>query len=79
MGWNSEIPYNELPPLPPDGVDLETKPVLKSAIQARSALAALAQASRILPNPGVLLSSLTLLEAQASSEIENIVTTSECL
>ncbi|PPH69987.1 Fic/DOC family N-terminal domain-containing protein, partial [Rathayibacter rathayi] len=30
-----------------------------------------------LPNPAVLVNSIQLLEAQASSEIENIVTTSD--
>ena len=79
MAWSPEVPYNQLPPLPPEGIDLEPKPVLKMAIEARAALATLAQASRLLPNPGVLLNSLTLLEAQASSEIENIVTTSDAL
>jgi hypothetical protein len=31
------------------------------------------------PNPGVLINTIPLLEAQASSEIENIVTTSDKL
>lgn len=79
MAWSPDVPYNELAPLPPEGIDLEPKHVLKMAIEARAALATLTQASRLLPNPGVLLSSLTLLEAQASSEIENIVTTSDAL
>lgn len=77
MGWQAETPFDELPPLPPAGVDLEPKPVLKSVIGARAALATLAQASRLLPNPSVLITSVPLLEAQASSEIENIVTTAD--
>jgi Fic family protein len=71
-------PFDDLPPLPPV-VDLETKPVLKACIDARSALEGLRQAGVQLPNQSVLINSIPLLEAQASSEIENIVTTSDAL
>lgn len=64
-------------PLPPAGLDLEPKPVLKAAIEARTALATLAQAGQLLPNPNILIHAVPLLEAQASSEIENIVTTAD--
>jgi Fic family protein len=77
MAWAPEIPFNDLPPLPPAGLDLEPKPVLKATIEARAALATLAQAGQLLPNPHVLIHALPLLEAQASSEIENIVTTAD--
>ena len=73
--WDAERPYNDLPPLPP-GVELETKRVLKSCIAARSALAELKQAAQLIPK-GVLTNTLPLLEAQSSSEIENIVTTTD--
>ncbi|WP_292888112.1 Fic/DOC family N-terminal domain-containing protein [Microbacterium sp.] len=76
MTWNAEKPYNELPLLPPE-VDYESKAVLKGAIRARAALAALDQAAKRMQNPLVLINSLSLLEAQASSEIENIVTTTD--
>lgn len=76
--WRPETPYNELPLLPP-GLDLETKAVLKSCIEARAALAELKQAAELIPNQGVLINTLPLLEAQASSEIENIVTTTDQL
>jgi Fic family protein len=69
-------PFNDLPLLPP-AVDLETKPVLKACIDARAALEGLKQAGAQLPNQAVLVNSIPLLEAQASSEIENIVTTSD--
>jgi Fic family protein len=78
MAWDSEAPYNDLPPLPP-GTDLESRRVLKATIAARAALAALDQAALLLPNPWVLLNAASLLEAQASSEIENIVTTADAL
>lgn len=76
MSWRAEDPYNDLPLLPP-AAELETKRVLKATIEARSALATLDQASRRIPNPNVLINSIPLLEAQASSEIENIVTTAD--
>lgn len=76
--WSPETPYNELPLLPP-GSDLETKAVLKSCIEARAALAELKQAAELIPNQRVLINTLPLLEAQASSEIENIVTTTDQL
>ncbi|MEX0429075.1 Fic family protein [Nocardioides sp. DS6] len=77
MPWSPEVPFNELPPLPPQGLDLEPKPVLKATVEARTALATLAQAGQLLPNPNILIHAVPLLEAQASSEIENIVTTAD--
>ena len=53
--------------------------MLKAAIEARSALASLDQAARRMTNPTVLINSIPILEAQASSEIENIVTTADDL
>lgn len=79
MDWAPDRPYNELPELPPASVDLETKAVLKATAGARAALAALDQAVRRIPNPAVLVNAIPLLEAQASSEIENIVTTTDDL
>jgi Fic family protein len=76
MTWSAEVPYDELPSLPPRA-DVETKRVLKATVEARAALAALDQAMRRIPNPAVLVNSIPLLEAQASSEIENIVTTAD--
>jgi Fic family protein len=78
MTWRADIPYNELPAIPPT-FQIETIRVLKAAIEARAALAALDQAVRRIPNPTVLINAISLLEAQASSEIENIVTTTEDL
>jgi Fic family protein len=75
--WSPDVPFNDLPALPPEGLDLEPKPVLKATVEARAALATLAQAGQLLPNPGVLIHAVPLLEAQASSEIENIVTTAD--
>lgn len=77
MPWSPEVPFNDLPPLPPASLDLEPKPVLKATVEARTALATLAQAGQLLPNPSILIHAVPLLEAQASSEIENIVTTAD--
>jgi len=71
-------PFNALPPLPPRA-ELETRPVLKACIAARAALAELKQAGHLLPNQAILVNSLPILEARASSEIENIVTTADRL
>lgn len=76
--WRPEEPFNALPPLPP-ALELETKPVLKRCITARAALAELKQAAELIPNQAVLINTLPLLEAQASSEIENIITTTDRL
>ena len=76
--WQPETPYNELPPLPPAS-DMESKAILKQCIQARAALAELKQAAELIPNQGMLINTLPVMEAQASSEIENIVTTTDKL
>jgi Fic family protein len=76
--WRAERPWNSLPKLPP-AVELETKPVLKQCVAARAALAGLQQAAALIPNPAILINTLPLLEARASSEIENIVTTADKL
>ena len=73
--WQASLPYNALPMLPPKGVDLETKAILKQCIAARAALGELKLATQLLPNQMLLINALRLLEAKASSEIENIVTT----
>jgi len=76
--WRPSQPFNDLPRLPPP-FDLETKAILKRCIPARAVLAELKQAAEWIPNHGMLVNTMSLLEAQASSEIENIVTTSDRL
>jgi len=72
--WRPDRPHQSLPPLPPRG-EIETKSVLKHCVAARAALAGLDQATALIPDQGILMSAFPTLEAQASSEIENIVTT----
>ncbi len=76
--FDASRPHNSLPSLPP-AVDLETKACLKACIDARSALAELKQAGALIPNQAMLINTIPLLEAQSSSEIENIVTTTDRL
>ena len=59
--------------------DVETKAVLKACVEARAALAELKVSGQLIPNPFILINSIPLLEAQVSSEIENIVTTADRL
>ncbi len=77
--FNPEVPYNDLPILPPPAAEIETTQILKRCIKARVALAELKQAAELIPNSAVLVNALPLLEARASSEIENIVTTTDKL
>ena len=53
--------------------------MLKACITARSALAELKQAAELIPNQTMLINTIPLLEAKDSSEIENIVTTTDKL
>ncbi|KKZ15861.1 addiction module protein [Serratia marcescens] len=77
MTWLPEIPYNALPLLPP--AQTETRRVLKACIGARAALAELKTAGELIPDQGLLVNLLPMLEAKDSSRIENIVTTSDQL
>ena len=69
-------PFNDLPLLPP-AARLETEAVLRAAIRASRSLAELKGRTRTVPNPAILLNTIALQEARASSEIEAIFTTSD--
>ena len=71
-------PYNDLPDLPP-AVLVETPRVLKECIAAHRALGRMRAAAMSLPDQTILINAIPLLEAQASSQIENIVTTADAL
>lgn len=71
-------PYNSLPSLPPD-VEIESRAILKKCVTSNAALAQLRQAGTMIPNQAVMINTLPLLEARDSSEIENIVTTTDKL
>jgi Fic family protein len=73
---NPEVPYNSLPPLPPQA-EIENKVILKKTISASRALSELKGAITNLPNPALFIDTINLQEAQASSAIENIITTQD--
>lgn len=80
MGFNSG---NAMAPdthdhFPPAG-SLETPAVLRALVAAHRHLAELKGVARTIPNEGLLVSTLSLQEAQSSSEIENIITTQDAL
>jgi Fic family protein len=78
MTFLPDKPFNDLPPLPPKA-DMETKAILKKAISAGRALAELKGLGETIPNQSILVNSIILQEAKASSEIENIITTHDAL
>ena len=67
-----------LPAFPPQ-MDLETPAVLRALVTAHRHLAELKGMARTIPNESLLISTLSLQEAQSSSEIENIITTQDAL
>ena len=68
----------EWSPLPPK-TTIETPEVLKKALEAQRYLSELKGISQTIPNQSILLNTLPIQEARDSSEIENIVTTSDAL
>ncbi|PCK01972.1 MAG: addiction module protein [Alteromonadaceae bacterium] len=68
----------ELNKLPPNQ-ELETPKVLRALVSAHRHLAELKGVAKTIPNEGILISTLSLQEAQSSSEIENIITTQDAL
>lgn len=69
-------PTYTIPALPPSGA-IETHAVLREAARAHRYLAELKGRAAAIPNQGILIDTLSLQEAKASSEIENIVTTQD--
>ena len=76
MAYYPEKPYNDLAALPP-ATDIETTVILKKTISASRALSELKGAITNLPNPTLFIDTIYLQEAQASSAIENIITTQD--
>lgn len=78
MKYDKNLPYNDLPLLPPKK-EIENKKILKKTINANRSLAKLVGSIQKIPNEMVFIDSLLLQEAKSSSEIENIVTTDDNL
>ncbi len=68
----------QIPDLPPP-VAFETLAIYKALVEAKAGLAELKGIAAAIPNQGILIETLALQEAKASSEIENIVTTQDDL
>lgn len=71
------IPWNGLPDLPVDRKHYYNVEVLEQLLNAKTALARLQGRSAAIPNQGILINTISLQEAKASSAIENIFTTDD--
>lgn len=79
MATKSNKAFNDLPLLPPKESLVETILILKQESKSAVALAELKGLTNTLPNPNILINAVILKEAQASSEIENVITTQDKL
>ena len=75
--WKPASPYNNLPELPPPF--RETAKIFRQTTQSRVALERLHQTVRLLPEKEIFVQIIPVLEAQASSEIENIAAATDNL
>ncbi len=75
--YDRNIPYNNLPLLPPDDSKVITIEILNALNKANKALAELKGFARKLPNQSMLVNTISLREAKASNEIENIFITDD--
>ena len=73
--FKADIPFNDLPLIPPDKSKYETLDLWKKESEARASLAELKGIANIIPNQSILINAIILQEAKDSSEIENIITT----
>lgn len=71
------LPTYTIPELPPQDVDFETPDVSKALVAAHRALAELKGCAASIPNQAILINTLILQEAKASSEVESYVTTQD--
>ena len=74
--FDRNLPYNQLPLLPPPEDVINNEVLLKWGLASR-ALAELNKNILRLPNPNMLVNTISLQEAKSSSEIENIFTTDD--
>ena len=76
MAYNKNIPFNDLPALPPTDF-LESPEILRHVAKAARYLGELNGLCTSLPDPQLLINTIVLLECKDSSAIENIVTTQD--
>jgi Fic family protein len=70
-------PWNDLPPLPLDTEHFRTLEIYEQLAKAKGALGQLQGRSIAIPDQGMLVNTISLQEAKASSAIENILTTDD--
>ncbi len=75
--YDRNIPYNQLPPLPPATVLYQDEDVVNMLTVASRRLAELKGLASTLPNQSIFVNTIALREAKASSAIENIFTTDD--
>ncbi len=71
------VPWNDLPLLPIRQELYRTVEIMERLGNAKAALARLYGRSAVIPNQGLLINTISLQEAKASSAIENIFTTDD--
>lgn len=76
--FDPSTPYNDLPQITTLSINT-TSGLAKLAEDTRVAIEVLRYAVKTLPDPNILLDTLALQEAKASSNVENIVTTNDDL
>ena len=76
MAYNKNIPFNDLPALPPTDF-LESPEILRHVAKAARYLGELNGLCTSLPDPQLLINTIVLQECKDSSAIENIVTTQD--
>lgn len=77
MAYDRNLPYNNLPLLPPPAEIENDVQILKKLVSASRALAAVNSSVLRLPNPFMLVNTIALQEAKTSTEIENIFTSDD--
>ena len=75
--YDRNQPYNHLPLLPPPDDKVISVEIMQAVNKANKALAELKGFAKKLPNQSMLVNTISLREAKASTEIENIFTTDD--
>lgn len=75
--YDRNIPFNQLPPLPPATELYHDEEVLNKLMLASRRIAELKGLASMLPNQSIFVNTIALREAKASSAIENIFTTDD--
>lgn len=75
--YDRHIPFNQLPPLPPETKLYLDEQVMDKLMAASRRLAELKGLASQLPNQSIFVNTIALREAKASSAIENIFTTDD--